>query len=566
MTRTFALLTLLTMAGCVSAPSVIVVHTLPPKFNIVPAKTVAVIGDAKNAAERKQEDEFINLVLSKLQQYKQYVVKDERELAYGINKGKGFYVEQEWKQYLNETAGDVIAVVSVPGDDCGTSERMGDDDSEEAGEFLGWDAECREYLSLFKPRTGERIGSVDADGTGFDGLEGRALNEAMSDSADQIIGGFAPQYYADLLLLDQDAPLIHEGQAKVDHFDYNGALSLWESALTTSPNSAPLLYNLGAVCEALNDSKAARAYYSRAITIAPQVARYEQALAKLEERNADAEKALINPVEVDARKSAEARERTSQMAAMVVSKSGIPYLPIPAGTFTMGCTKGDLECGENETPAHAVTISKPFYIAQTPVTNEQYQRCIDAGVCYGDPDLTKKTNPVVRVTWNDARDFCTWAGGRLPTEAEWEYAARGGVEGWRFPWGNSVGDENANLADNEGHNVQALGLEQTNALVCYPFFGRSPVGTFKPNGFDLLDMTGNVSEWTADWTNDYPDAAVTDPTGPDTGEKHVVRGGSWADTGAGARNSVRYSARPEYLQNTIGIRCAIDLPMSDIGQ
>jgi sulfatase modifying factor 1 len=562
MTRTFALFTLLTMAGCASAPSVIVVHTLPPKFNIVPAKTVAVIGDAKNAAERKQEDEFINLVLRKLQEYKQYVVKDERELAYGINKGKGFYVEQEWKQYLNETAGDVIAVVSVPGDDCGTSERLGDDDSEEAGEFEGWDAECREYLRLFKPRTGERIGSVDADGTGFDGLEGRAVNEAMSDSADQIIGGFAPQYYADLLPLDQDAPLVHEGQAKVGHLDYSGALALWESALTTSPNSAPLLYNLGTVCEALNDPKAARAYYSRAITIAPQVARYEDALANLEKRSADADAAVFNPAVEEARKRAEAGERTAEMAATVVSKSGIPYLPIPAGTFTMGCTKGDLDCGQNETPAHPVTISKSFYLAQTPVTNEQYQRCIDAGACYGDPDLTKKLNPVVRVTWYDARDFCTWAGGRLPTEAEWEYAARGGVEGWRFPWGNTAGTGDANLADNEGHSVEALGLEQTNAMVCYPFFGRSPVGTFSPNGFALLDMTGNVSEWTADWTNDYPDAAVTDPAGPATGEKHVVRGGSWADTADGARVSVRYSAVPEYLQNTIGVRCAMDSALS----
>jgi formylglycine-generating enzyme required for sulfatase activity len=195
-------------------------------------------------------------------------------------------------------------------------------------------------------------------------------------------------------------------------------------------------------------------------------------------------------------------------------------------------------------------------MAQTPVTNEQYQRCIDAGACYGNPDLTKKLDPVVNVTWNDARDFCTWSDGRLPTEAEWEYAARGGVEGWRFPWGNSAGRGDANLADSEGRRVEAIGIEQTNAMVCYPFVGRSPVGTFRPNGFALSDMTGNVSQWTADWTNDYPDAAVTDPSGPATGEKHVVRGGSWADTGDGARISIRYSAPPGYSQNTIGFRCA----------
>jgi formylglycine-generating enzyme required for sulfatase activity len=166
---------------------------------------------------------------------------------------------------------------------------------------------------------------------------------------------------------------------------------------------------------------------------------------------------------------------------------------------------------------------------------------------------------VVRVTWIDATGYCSWIGGRLPAEAEWEYAARGGVEGWRFPWGNSAGKGNANLAEAaEGHNVEAIGIEQTNAMVNYPFNGRSPVGTFAPNGFALYDMTGNVSEWTADWRGPYADTAVTDPAGPATGTVRVVRGGSWAVTGNGARISIRYAGQPDASANTIGFRCAVD--------
>lgn len=380
----------------------------------------------------------------------------------------------------------------------------------------------------------------------------------MNDAADQIIGGFAPQMFPELVALDQDAPLVHEGMEKFYSRDYAGARSLWENDLANAPNSAPLLYNLGALCEALHDSEAARGYYARAIAIAPQMQRYRDALAQLDLRRTDAEEAAKDPAVEDARKSVAAKEQTAQRAAMVVNLSGIPYLPIYAGTFTMGCTKGDIDCDENEKPAHAVTISKPFYLAKTPATNAQYQQCVDAGACHDRADANKALHPVVNVDWNEARDFCAWAGGRLPTEAEWEYAARGGIGGWRFPWGNSAGKGNANLADNGGRNVEALGIEQTAAAISYPFLGTTPVGTFNPNAFGLDDMTGNVSQWTADWKGYYDPGAVTDPSGPAAGEQHVLRGGSWVDTGAGARISIRYSAVPGFAQNTVGVRCAID--------
>jgi len=312
MIRTFTLLTLIALAGCASSPPFVGVwHTMPPKFNIVPAKTVAVIGAAENAEEQKNEDPFIGLILTRLL-YEQYVVKDERELAYGITKGRGFFEEKDWQQYLHETAGDVIVMVGVPNEDCGASETTRDDGSEDANEVVSWDAECRERLDLYKPRTGERIGSVNADGHGSADDEITALADAMKDAADQIIGGFAPLPVAEMVLLDEDAPLVHEGMVKFDKSDYAGVRWLWENALVISPSSAPLLYNLGALCEALNDTEAARAYYSKAIAIAPQVQRYQNALAQLELRQADAQRAAINPAEEDARPGAAAKERATE--------------------------------------------------------------------------------------------------------------------------------------------------------------------------------------------------------------------------------------------------------------
>jgi len=250
-----------------------------------------VIGDASNAEDREHEVDFIDLVIAKLRNYEQYDVRDERELAYGINKGLGFYVTAEWRKYLDETAGDVIVRVGVPSEDCRVYEKTRGDGSEDTDDVVGWIAECREFLDLFAPRTGDRIGSVTAVGYGNETDQSTALDDAMNDAADEIIGGFAPRQVGELVMLDPDAPLVREGMLKFDHRDYDGTLALWESALATTPNSAPLLYNLGAVCEALHDLAAARAYYSRAIAIAPQVPRYRKAIEQLNVRRDDAVKA-----------------------------------------------------------------------------------------------------------------------------------------------------------------------------------------------------------------------------------------------------------------------------------
>ena len=290
MYRAAALLTLLALAGCASAPSVAVLHAVPPKFNIVPARRLAVIGQLGKPAAPKREDEFIDLVIRRLQDhYQQYDVKDERAFARGLDP----FEEKDWHKYLDETAGEVIVMIGVWDESCTSWERTRDDGTEDADEFVEWRAECRARLDLFRPHTGERIGFVNADEQAYGPDEETAWNEAMSDTANQIIGGFATQYFVEGIDLDRDAPLVREGMARFENREPDGARWLWEVALTTFPNSAPLLFNLGALCEALDDPRAAFVYYSRAIALAPREPRYQKALAQLNQRQADADAAAL---------------------------------------------------------------------------------------------------------------------------------------------------------------------------------------------------------------------------------------------------------------------------------
>lgn len=157
----------------------------------------------------------------------------------------------------------------------------------------------------------------------------------------------------------------------------------------------------------------------------------------------------------------------------------IRWVTIPAGSFTMGCTSGDRVCEAAEEPRHRVTLTKNFQMAATETTNAQYRACVEAGACSPPSNRTdsyypsQRDHPVVNVSWEDAMAFCRWAGGRLPTEAEWEYAARGGREGSQYPWGNEISPANANYSGRE----------------------TTAVGSYSPNGFGLFDMAGNVWEW-----------------------------------------------------------------------
>jgi formylglycine-generating enzyme required for sulfatase activity len=200
-----------------------------------------------------------------------------------------------------------------------------------------------------------------------------------------------------------------------------------------------------------------------------------------------------------------------------------------------------------------------FWIDETEVTNAQYARCVAAGVCqppfapvltrhadyYGNPDFDDY--PVIYVSWLHGSDYCSWVGGSLPSEAQWEYAARG-PESPIYPWGD---DPPSETRANYGQLVN-----DTTAVGSYPQ-GASWCGA--------LDMAGNVYEWVADWYGRYPAEAQTDPAGPERGIGHVLRGGSWYDPPEFLRAANRHVIREAYRDYTaptghgfnLGFRCAV---------
>jgi formylglycine-generating enzyme required for sulfatase activity len=221
-------------------------------------------------------------------------------------------------------------------------------------------------------------------------------------------------------------------------------------------------------------------------------------------------------------------------------KDGLKYVWIPAGTFMMGCSPGDNECEGDERPSHRVTVSKGFWIGQTEVTVSAYKRFGAAtglqmpDAPYFDSAWANEGMPIVDVSWNDAHDFCVWAGARLPTEAEWEYAARGGSTEARYGPMDEVAWDSANSAG------------QTH-----------PVGEKRANGFGLYDVLGNVWEWVNDWydPNYYQSSPAQDPPGPTSGQVRALRGGSWNSLPM----NVRVSFRSGYYQDNRnlydGFRC-----------
>jgi formylglycine-generating enzyme required for sulfatase activity len=230
------------------------------------------------------------------------------------------------------------------------------------------------------------------------------------------------------------------------------------------------------------------------------------------------------------------------------------YIPIPPGEFWMGATPGDTKAGADEKPRHLVRISKGFWLGETPVTVASYQRFVtEKGLAMPsapgfNPGWRQQDHPVVRVTWDQAQAYCEWAGGRLPTEAEWEYAARGGQDGLTYPWGNDVTPANANYGGSKWN-------------------GTSPVRSYPANAWGLSDMAGNVWEWAADWYDkDYYASLPSDrpaeyPRGPEreTGMR-VLRGGSfYNDAGVHLRAAGRLWAGPLTQDDRIGFRCVRDV-------
>jgi formylglycine-generating enzyme required for sulfatase activity len=212
----------------------------------------------------------------------------------------------------------------------------------------------------------------------------------------------------------------------------------------------------------------------------------------------------------------------------------------------MGSEQGDAD----EQPVHTVALDA-FWLDQTEVTNAQYEKCVTASVC--DPsthvdnnDYNAPDQPVLGVDWESAIIYCGWVDGRLPTEAEWEYAARG-PESLTYPWGNVWQAGLANCKESQC---------QDNYADTAPV-GRFPVGA---SWVGALDMAGNVWEWTADWYDAgyYARSPHDNPTGPEDGQYRVLRGGSWASFAGRLRSSYRHRLSVSSWNFNRGFRCVQD--------
>jgi formylglycine-generating enzyme required for sulfatase activity len=262
---------------------------------------------------------------------------------------------------------------------------------------------------------------------------------------------------------------------------------------------------------------------------------------------------------------------------------------IPAGEFEMGGSLNDIygQCYRIDAPfyesnfdatacdgwyighepIHSVFLDS-YYIDKYEVTNGQYAKCVYADVCEApqEPDNFKRygrheylENPVVYVNWYQADIYCGWRDARLPTEAEWENAARG-PDGWVFPWGNSWPEPGELLTINFCDRQCNGGWKNTD----YDdgFDQLAPVDAYPPDAYGLHHMLGNVWEWIADYYQDdyYQHSPRNNPSGPDSGTTRVVRGGSWVNISSNLRADNRYYRRPNFSSNATGFRCVVDVP------
>ena len=252
---------------------------------------------------------------------------------------------------------------------------------------------------------------------------------------------------------------------------------------------------------------------------------------------------------------------------------------VPSGTFQMGSTEAEVAdaiaickehysfCNEwfymREYPQHTVSLND-FWIDQTEITNGQYRQCVEADVCTepttckrGEPayqDEDKTDHPVVCVSWDDAQTYCEWAGARLPSEAEWEYAFRGELN-LIYPWGNIFDGTKLNYCD--------VNCELSHADSQYDdhYVKTAPVGSYLEDvsWCGALDMSGNVSEWVNDWSGSYSSESELNPTGPLSGADKILRGCNCYSQPAYCRSAARPFVSPDTRFDNLGFRCALSV-------
>jgi formylglycine-generating enzyme required for sulfatase activity len=264
---------------------------------------------------------------------------------------------------------------------------------------------------------------------------------------------------------------------------------------------------------------------------------------------------------------------------LVSELNGLPIVYVPAGCFWMGSTESQIETAkqacadlysdapfpcdagfyQSEGPQHEVCLDG-FWIGQTEVTNRQYAHCVEAGVCsppldqaaFNDPAYAD--HPVIQVTWTDAMRFAEWAGARLPTEAEWEYAARG-PDGWTYPWGDVFKKDRLNYCD-----VNCDVYFWADATYDDGYALTSPAGSY-PAGASwvgALDMSGNAWEWVSSLYADYPYDADDGREDPSNAGNHVLRGGAFDLSYLDLRAALRYVLPADGSCRGYGFRLAMD--------
>lgn len=227
-----------------------------------------------------------------------------------------------------------------------------------------------------------------------------------------------------------------------------------------------------------------------------------------------------------------------------ITQKGAVMLLIPAGSFTMGSNNGN----DDEKPPHTVTLSA-FYMDKYEVSNALYKACMNANACSAPAERSSYSRssyyynsqfdnyPVIYVNWYQAKSYCLWRGGDLPSEAEWEYAARG-TDGRIYPWGNQIDKTRANYNGSDTTSIDNI------------VAGESPFG--------LYNMAGNVWEWVNDWYDGsyYQSSPSINPQGPSTGLNRIVRGGSWGVDPGSTNSANRFEFYPRSMSYATGFRCA----------